>query len=60
MQLPRHFAFWFYLFTLSLRAFPGLNFGHLEALILIDSPVLGLRPVLSPLVPTSKVPKPTS
>ena len=48
------------MFTLSLRALPALNLGHFEALILIVSPVLGLRPVLSPLVPTSKVPKPTS
>ena len=45
---------------MSFRALPALNFGVFAALILIVSPVFGLRPFLSARVPTSKVPKPIS
>src|SRR5690606_33470168 len=44
----------------SLRALPALNAGFLEALILIVSPVFGLRPWRAARLRTWKVPKPTS
>ena len=37
-----------------------MNFGALEALITMDSPVAGFLPSLAALSDTSKVPKPTS
>src|SRR5690606_33823641 len=40
-------------------ALPALNAGFLEALILMVSPVRGLRPVRAPRLRTEKVPKPT-
>lgn len=45
---------------LSLKVFPALNFTTLAAGMLIFSPVRGLRPSRAALVPTLKVPKPTS
>src|SRR5574344_610298 len=50
----------YFLFTKSLRAFPALNFGDLQAAILIVSPVFGLRPSRAARLPTSNVPKPIS
>ena len=50
----------YFLLTLSLRAFPGLNLGHLDAAILSVSPVFGLRPVRAARLPTPNVPKPIS
>ena len=44
----------------SLSAFPDLKPGTFEALILIVSPVRGLRPFLAARLRTEKVPKPTS
>lgn len=43
----------------SLRAFPALKPGTFDALILIASPVLGLRPVRAARLRTENVPKPT-
>src|SRR5574344_1549212 len=43
----------------SFSAFPGRNLGTLAALILMVSPVRGLRPVRSARFPTENVPKPT-
>ena len=45
----------YFLFTLSLRALPGLNLGHLLAEILIVSPVFGLRPERAALFPTASI-----
>jgi len=44
----------------SFNALPGRNLGTLAALILIDAPVRGLRPIRAARFPTAKVPKPTS
>lgn len=52
--------YFFYLFTLSLRAFPALNEGVVVAVILISSPVCGFLPVLAALSLVSKVPNPTN
>ena len=49
-----------YSFTRSFRAFPALNFGALEAAIVIVSPVWGFLPSLAALSLTSNVPKPTN
>ena len=46
-------------FTATFSAAPALNAGTLAALILIASPVLGLRPARAARLRTSKVPKPT-
>src|SRR5690606_24971852 len=46
-------------FTASFRALPGRNFGTRAFLILISSPVRGLRPVRAARSDTAKVPKPT-
>src|SRR3989304_4487896 len=46
-------------FTASLSAFPALNVGILAALILIVSPVCGLRPLRAARSRTPKVPNPT-
>ena len=47
------------LFTVSFSSLPALNFGCLDAGILIASPVRGLRPVEAARFATEKVPKPT-
>src|SRR5829696_1201141 len=47
-------------FSASLSALPGRNLGTLAALILIAAPVRGLRPLRAALLPTAKVPNPTS
>src|SRR6185295_10388566 len=44
--------------TASLRPLPALNFGVLDAAILIASPVRGLRPMLAARLATLKFPKP--
>jgi len=44
----------------SLSAFPALKPGTFEALILIASPVRGLRPVRAALLRTENVPNPTN
>src|SRR5690606_8843068 len=49
-----------YQLTASFRALPGRNFGTLAFLILIVSPVRGLRPVRAARAETANVPKPTS
>lgn len=46
--------------TASFRALPATNFGALLALIVICSPVDGLRPVRSARLATENVPNPTS
>jgi hypothetical protein len=51
----RPFYFWF---SLSFNAFPGLNFGVFDAAIFIVSPVAGFLPSRAALFPTPKVPKP--
>src|SRR5258707_7750072 len=48
------------LFTASLNAFPAVNFTVFSAVILITSPVLGLRPVRAAREPVLKLPNPTS
>jgi hypothetical protein len=48
------------LFTKSLRAYPALKAGALEAAILISALVCGFLPFLAALCLTSKVPNPTS
>ncbi|KAF5302506.1 hypothetical protein FQR65_LT00878 [Abscondita terminalis] len=45
--------------TASFRALPGRNFGTLAFLILMVSPVRGLRPVRAARADTANVPKPT-
>src|SRR5690348_2882938 len=47
-------------FSASLSALPALNAGTLDALILMFSPVRGLRPVRAERLRTTNVPKPTS
>src|SRR5690606_15394062 len=44
----------------SLRPLPALNFGCVEALMVIGAPVRGLRPVEALRLVTEKVPNPTS
>ena len=62
-QSARHFtgaaALWGYLLMASFRALPGRNFGTLAALILMDAPVWGLRPMRAARLPTANVPNPT-
>src|SRR3546814_4475452 len=48
-----------YRLTESLRPLPALNFGWVDALICIGSPVRGLRPVEALRCEQEKVPKPT-
>src|SRR5690606_12638516 len=43
----------------SFRPLPALNFGWVEALIVIGAPVRGLRPVEALRLVTEKVPNPT-
>src|SRR5690242_16444802 len=45
--------------TESFRPLPALNLGCVEALIVIGSPVRGLRPVEALRLETEKVPNPT-
>src|SRR3546814_2741721 len=45
--------------TASFRPLPALNLGWVDALIVIGSPVRGLRPVDALRFETEKVPKPT-
>src|SRR5688572_19541463 len=47
-------------FTASTKLVPALNFGVFLALILIASPVAGLRPIRAERFVTEKVPKPGS
>src|SRR5581483_10450716 len=47
-------------FSASFSALPALNAGTFDALILMFSPVRGLRPVRAERLRTTKVPKPTS
>lgn len=46
--------------TASFNALPAVNFGALLALIVIGSPVDGLRPVRSARLATAKLPNPIS
>ena len=55
---PKVIFILYYLFTAFFNALLDLNAGALLAAIVIVSPVLGLRPVLSPLSRTSKLPNP--
>src|SRR5690606_16799872 len=48
-----------YQFTESLRPLPALNLGCVDALIVIGSPVRGLRPVEALRLATENVPNPT-
>ena len=48
LKIEYNLAF-FYLLTLSLRAFPALKAGVVAASILISSPVCGFLPVLAAL-----------
>src|SRR6185437_13960473 len=47
-------------FSASFSALPALNAGTFDALILMVTPVRGLRPVRAARLRTTKVPKPTS
>lgn len=49
-----------YALIASFNAFPALNFGFLDAAIVMVSPLLGFLPSLSGRSATSKVPKPTN
>ena len=49
-----------YLLTSSFKAVPDLKTGAFLALIMIDLPVCGLRPLRSARSRTSKLPKPSN